>query len=458
MKFTIEKRDEKWLLLSAEGKTVGSFDTHEGAITKLSELVVEAAPEIAEEAKGPAFRAQFSEADEARDSGGLTRVWDENSIRLDRPSIPIMLLTKTPEFGGHGGAELCGVGTPRREGSLIIIEGNLDAGSDAGQEAARLVGEKVCNTHSPDFIDATYEEEVTKQDDDGFPLEYNLRFVDCMLGGITITPLQGFDSATIELVGEGSAETTETEEDDEEEDAVAAAGGPVAPPAEWFDDLKLDGPTPLTITDEGEVLGHGALKGMCHIGVAGKCVVAPDSPSGYQFFHTGAIRAAGCDCDIPVGVITMDTGHADLSADYRQAAAHYDNTGAAVADVVAGEDEHGIWVHGALRPDVTDEQVRALRAAALSGDWRPIGTGLELVAFLAVNVPGFPVPRARVASGKRVALVAAGAAPLAKQQEERNDPVMTRLAKLEGEMRDVKRITDNVRPVAASALRDSLSA
>jgi hypothetical protein len=49
----------------------------------------------------------------------------------------------------------------------------------------------------------------------------------------------------------------------------------------------------------------------------------------------------------------------------------------------------------------------------LSGDWRRIGGNLELVAALAVNVPGFPVPRPRglVASGSMQSLVAAGMLP-----------------------------------------------
>jgi len=85
-------------------------------------------------------------------------------------------------------------------------------------------------------------------------------------------------------------------------------------------------------------------------------------------------------------------------------AAHYEHTGVAVADVAAGEDEHGIWIAGTLRSTVTDEQVEVLRASPLSGDWRSIGGKLELVAALAVNSPGFPIPRALVASGRVKAL------------------------------------------------------
>src|SRR5690606_13420397 len=44
------------------------------------------------------------------------------------------------------------------------------------------------------------------------------------------------------------------------------------------------------------------------------------------------------------------------------------------------------------------------------GDWRRVGGGFEMVAALAVNVPGFPIPRTAVAASaeKESALVAAG--------------------------------------------------
>jgi hypothetical protein len=79
--------------------------------------------------------------------------------------------------------------------------------------------------------------------------------------------------------------------------------------------------------------------------------------------------------------------------------------------VRAGEDAHGIWVAGALTAQCDDRRVAELRRSPLSGDWRRIGNGLELVAALAVNVPGFPVPRSRVAAGVPMSLVAAGWTP-----------------------------------------------
>ncbi|GAA0897754.1 hypothetical protein [Pseudonocardia zijingensis] len=195
-------------------------------------------------------------------------------------------------------------------------------------------------------------------------------------------------------------------EDLDEEVVVAAAAA--RPPAAWFTDPQLDGPTPLTIDEDGRIRGHAATWGACHIGFPQQCVTAPRSTSGYAYFTTGAVLTDDGQ-QVPVGSITMDTGHAPTSMSRQAAAAHYDHTGAVVADVAVGEDAHGIWVAGALRASVDEQTAARLRASALSGDWRRVRGGLELVALLAVNVPGFPIPRARVASGEPLALVAAGA-------------------------------------------------
>jgi hypothetical protein len=126
----------------------------------------------------------------------------------------------------------------------------------------------------------------------------------------------------------------------------------------------------------------------------------------------GALLAAD-GTEVRTGKITLDTIH---PADGLSAAAtqnHYERTGRVAADVVAGEDAHGIWVSGAIRPGLSAAQLRELRAAPLSGDWRRIGGNLELVAALAVNVPGFPIPRPHglVAGGAVQSLVASGMVP-----------------------------------------------
>lgn len=168
--------------------------------------------------------------------------------------------------------------------------------------------------------------------------------------------------------------------------------------------------TAITVTDDGCVFGHLAEFGSCHIGFADVCVSPPMSSSDYAYFHQGEITTdAG---PLAVGKITLGTGHASMRASARGAAEHYDNTGTAVAVVRCRDGALGPWLSGRILPGVTDERVDELRRSGVSGDWRGIRRGsrtLELVGVLAVNVPGFPVPRSRAlaASGVR-SLVAAG--------------------------------------------------
>lgn len=188
---------------------------------------------------------------------------------------------------------------------------------------------------------------------------------------------------------------------------VVASAIPVKPPREWFDDPGLTEPTPLTITADGRVYGHIAAWQTNHIGLPGQ-VKPPRNKTNYAYFHTGVVACAD-GSDVPVGQLTLAGGHAPLSADASKAVEHYDNTASAVVDMRVMEDRWGIVAAGALRPTAKDTDIRALRASAPSGDWRPINGRLELVAVCQVNVPGFPVARGLVAGGEVMALVAAGA-------------------------------------------------
>lgn len=195
-------------------------------------------------------------------------------------------------------------------------------------------------------------------------------------------------------------------QDDGGDDSMTAAVGPLKPPREWFTDPQFDGPTRLSITADGRVQGHLAEWNVCHFGIREVCRMAPRSQTGYKYFMDGAVLTADGG-EVPVGKLTVGTGHADLRLGYVPAADHYDNTGSAVAVVAAGEDMYGIWVSGALTADTDERKVAALRRSPLSGDWRPTPYGLELVAALAVNSPGFPVV-GFTASGDVQSLVAAG--------------------------------------------------
>jgi 2'-5' RNA ligase len=191
-------------------------------------------------------------------------------------------------------------------------------------------------------------------------------------------------------------------------DAVVASI-PTSPPLEWFGNPNLTGPTPITVTEDGRVFGHAAAWNSCHTGFADTCV-SPPFENDYGYFTTGEVLTAEGH-RVAVGQITLGTSHAATRGlSVAKAIDHYGDTGTAVADVTAGADDHGIWIAGAVRPSCSMDHVQALRASALSGDWRRIGGALRMVALLAVNVPGFPIPRVGTAlsSGKQMSLVASG--------------------------------------------------
>lgn len=212
-------------------------------------------------------------------------------------------------------------------------------------------------------------------------------------------------------------------------------------PAAWFtdpgfatDDGRMVQATdktwgcPITVTDEGEVYGHIAKWGVCHIGFPGDCVTAPHSATGYSQFLSGEVYLDD-GTRAPVGHLTIGGGHADGRLGMRAAIEHYDSTSTVWSDITVGEDEFGIWCHGWVRPGTSDDMVTAARASAVSGDWREAQPGdYEMIAALSVNSPGFSVPRVRIAAsnGHQVSLVAAGAvAP--REEHKVDEPEMRRL-------------------------------
>ena len=203
-------------------------------------------------------------------------------------------------------------------------------------------------------------------------------------------------SSSIVYVGEPPPEETEP----------ITAAGILAPPREWFNEPRMDSPELFTVTADGEVRGLLAQWNVCHAGVMNKCLLAPKSITNYRYFRNGHVLTADGSL-VRVGRLTVGTGHADRMQGLIAAAEHYDNSGTAVAVVACGENQFGIWVHGAVVAGASPEKVAELRRSPLSGDWRRSPEGnLELVAALAVNTPGFPI--LYEADGEVASLLAAG--------------------------------------------------
>ena len=317
---------------------------------------------------------------------GDRRILSEGGLTWRELPLPLTMSHSDNAF------EVVGrVDSIERDGRRIIGEGTFDLDGENGREAARLVRDGFLRGVSIEPVDVVSELECDGDD----CVE---RLVSGRIAVLSIVTRPAIESARIEAVVAAAA-------------VLEAIG--TMPPASHFDDPGFTEATPITVDLDGRISGHAAAWGSCHTGYPDICKTAPSSVSGYAFFLTGEILTADVDgghVRVPVGQITLGTGHAPLSMTAASASAHYDNTGTAVADVAVGEDAHGIWVSGSVRPDVDETQLRALMGASLSGDWRPIRGTLELVAWLCVNVPGFPVPRvsARLADGQPVALVAAG--------------------------------------------------
>ena len=371
---------------------------------------------------------------------GDGRMIEEGALRWDDLPIPLRVAFK--DVGGHDGAEVCGriETVDRREGGDIYATGTFDLGSAVGAEAFRQVSEQMSNGVSIDTDDVTFrimakadmpEADVADSGDEADPegrvkvaamsSSDELTVIEsARLRAATLVAVPAFAMARVYAAGQAPAKPAEDVDPEgaleasadpvsQSRDSLTAAAIPTAPPEAWFKDPALTGPTALVVEDDGRVYGHIAAWGTCHIGQIGKCVEPPASPSNYAYFRTGALKTAE-GTSVAVGHLTMGTGHAGPRDSANAAAEHYDNTGTVFADVAAGEDAYGIWVAGSLRPGITAEQVRVARSAPISGDWRTIRGSLELVGALAVNVPGFPVPRPQglLASGEVKSLQASG--------------------------------------------------
>ena len=399
-------------------------------------------PEGAEDAPSGRWEGVIAREGEMTGDG---RLIEDGALRWDDLPIPLRVAFK--DVGGHDGAEVCGriETVERREGGDIYATGTFDLGSAVGAEAFRQVSEQMSNGVSIDTDDVTFrimakadmpEADVADSGDEADPdgrvkvaamsSSDELTVIEsARLRAATLVAVPAFATARVYAAGQdpSTSETPELGENGNSEEKMARSAGddrlsrdsltaaaiPTAPPEEWFKDPALAGPTALVVEDGGRVYGHIAAWGTCHIGQIGKCVEPPTSPSNYAYFRTGALRTAE-GTSVAVGHLTMGTGHAGPRDSANAAAEHYDNTGTVFADVAAGEDAYGIWVAGSLRPGITAEQVRVARSAPISGDWRTIRGSLELVGALAVNVPGFPVPRPQglLASGEVKSLQASG--------------------------------------------------
>lgn len=326
---------------------------------------------------------------------------------LDHELAPDLVQNALQAIEGIKSRSLTGISV-----DLMVLEGAMiqesSLNTDGEDELPPEVGENLAMLDPyPDAAPVEAEDDLAEPDaDDSRWLSAVYQGV---IGGACIVPIAAIGNASISVVAAGYTERYVITsplfpdcgcDDEESEDVLVAAAlpdsqgfpvvAPLVPPAEWFEDPKLDKPTPLTITNEGRVFGHVAPEGVCHEGFRSRCVLAPRSRMGYRKFMNGEIPVMD-GSRINVGKLTLRAGHAGTRGISEAAAkAHYDNTATIAAFVRAGDDRHGIWVAGSLKSTATPEVIQELMSSPLSGDWRDG----ELIAAHAVIDPGFPVLRA----------------------------------------------------------------
>lgn len=418
---------------------------------------------------------------EGVDTGDGRRIDPQALSWRDLP-LPLMAITETGY--GHEGAQLVGriveitrvdasgminpkTGEPYGEGVQALAASGEFSDIAQAQTIADLVGDGFLRGVSVDVGDVVSEfipdeTEGGDEEDDLMDILFGFGGTEVVkegrVMGATVCPFPAFEGAYIQLKNGASTPQTQEEADQpevpitvaasgaelkvkrialrftdvpgerrcipcQEGGSMVASAGPMYPPRSWFEMPEADQITPLTITDDGRVFGHVAAWRECHTGVSNQCVMAPRSKTDYAFFHKGQLKTAEGNF-LDVGTLTMDTGHADMQLGMGPAMAHYDDTGTGVADLRAVDGKLGIWVSGAVRPDVTELQVRKLRASGPSGDWRNRAGNLEMIGLLAVNVQGFPIPRSLAASGVQLSLTAAGGQEVIRHAAFGYDPKM----------------------------------
>jgi hypothetical protein len=329
----------------------------------------------------------------------------------------------------------------RGEGGIIVARGRIDLRTERGWDVASMMGTReqpgslagvsidADDPEDPMGLDVEYvfpegcelpDASAEAADDTAEDAVEDVELdMKCMMPELaiyhsgriraaTIVDIPAFVEARIYLDqplddgDEGELHDVVSVEDSEDEVLTAASYTMTLtdiPPASWFDEPTEEPDIgAITVTDEGRIFGYLAPKHVAHRGIRDKRVEVPMKNVDYGIWMnrvTIADDGHGGFSRIATGPITMDCGHAPMSNRVVGAArrAHYDNSCSVVATARVGENARGVWIAGAILPDVTPEQVRRMMTLQLSGDWGPHREQpgkRELAGALLVPVPGYP--------------------------------------------------------------------
>lgn len=367
---------------------------------------------------------------------GDGRMFAPGSLTWDEPPLPLMWQKET----SHGGSNNVSVRVgsinkiwrePADNGdsgrNVIMGEGTLDLGSPDGREVFRRMKAKYLRGNSVDVdsvknsnIEFSFPESEIAGDGtvNVFAKPELVTYKKGRIRASTLVDIPAFSEARLELVDvpDGAVPMADVEDIDAQAVGLVAATSVIeitdAPPREWFDeprDVQMHGA--LTVTSKGRIYGYVAPAGVRHRSFIDREQYVPMGNVDYSRFMSGETIVADGG-RVATGPITMNCGHATTrrSLTAAQAAEHYENSCSIVATARVGENSHGVWIAGALLPDITPATVQRIMACKLSGDWRPHldrPGWREFVAALLVPVPGFPMARraasVEVADGQLVA-------------------------------------------------------
>lgn len=346
------------------------------------------------------------------------------TLTFRTPPMPVMWTKQTGY--GHEDAFTVGVmeaATLNTKTGQIAASGYMLNTAEADEAATQL--EHTATRPSVDLARVEWMltvdgKEITEDDWYDLPDDANIvqTITAAELIGVTLVATPAFGDTMLQL-------NATQESRDPALVASAATFQPRTYAAALFADPQLTEPTLPTLDEAtGRVFGHLACFEGCHrsVNAPGECTLVPRSPSAYGNFHTSpAVRLDNGE-RLPVGRLTVGTGHFSTApgANPAAAVAHYDNTGTCFALVRMYEDAHGIAFSGITAPWATPEQIEQGLAAPLSGDWRNLdGRGLDLIAALAVNTPGFAIRGNSGSDGRAASLVASlGLSPRGKRADD----------------------------------------
>lgn len=421
------------------------------------------------------------------------RFWEPGGVgRRDMPQT-LMAMLRNPDGGvGHDAAVAVGrldslerydasevlnreTGQPYGPGVFAWrAAGYLAPHADQPGSVATVqyIKDRVLRGVSVDLAEIEGYAEVLEEDEEGNPEKVRLVATQSSIGQMTVTPFAAFPGAYIELADEEPLTDEEVPPVAEPgqagaasvhrvETVVASAGvAPILPPEAWFKRQSQLNPSRHVYlgrredgTPTGQVWGYIAEWGVAHAGILDREVLAPRlGQAGYRSFLSRGSTYTAEGTEVGTGILTFGGGHANTALGIMPALAHYDEAGAAYADVVVGEDDFGVWFAGAMRSTLTREEMETFAKHPISGDWRadPGDRDVRLIAACSVNTPGFRIgARSHIAASGVRTLVAAGSSTIsarARRAEAGGIPA----AEVEAMM------TRLLQPVLASAARAGL--